>query len=136
MTVVLDSNVLLVAVGKRSAYRGIWQAFVEGKYQIMLSEAMIFEYIEILQQRAATGAWDFVMDIFMESPGIIYQQVYYSWNLIYNDPDANKFVDAAIAANAEYIVTDDAHFNLLKSLKFPRVKIITAREFLVLLGTT
>ena len=76
------------------------------------------------------------MDIFMESPGIIYQQVYYSWNLIYNDPDANKFVDAAIAANAEYIVTDDAHFNLLKSLKFPRVKIITAREFLVLLGTT
>ena len=52
MTVVLDSNVLLVAVGKRSAYRGIWQAFVEGKYQIVLSEAMIFEYIEILQQRA------------------------------------------------------------------------------------
>jgi len=136
MTVVLDSNVLLVAVGKRSAYRGIWQAFVEGKYQIVLSEAMIFEYIEILQQRAATGAWDFVMDIFMESPGIIYQQVYYSWNLIYNDPDDNKFVDAAIAANAEYIVTDDAHFNPLKSLKFPRVKIITAREFLVLLGTT
>ena len=136
MTVVLDSNVLLVAVGKRSAYRGIWQAFVEGKYQIVLSEAIIFEYIEILQQRGAIGVWDFVMDIFMESPGIIYQQVYYSWNLIYNDPDDNKFVDAAIAANAEYIVTDDAHFNMIKSLKFPRVKIVTAREFLVLLGTT
>ena len=131
MTVVLDSNVLLVAVGKRSAYRGIWQAFVERKYQIILSEAIIFEYIEILQQKASVGAWDFVMDIFMESPGIIYQQVYYSWNLIYNDPDDNKFVDAAIAANAEYIVTDDAHFNVLKSIDFPPVKILSAGEFLM-----
>jgi len=131
MKVVLDSNVLLVAVGKRSAYRGIWQAFVERKYQIILSEAIIFEYIEILQQKASVGAWDFVMDIFMESPGIIYQQVYYSWNLIYNDPDDNKFVDAAIAANAEYIVTDDAHFNVLKSIDFPPVKILSAGEFLM-----
>jgi len=136
MKVVLDSNVLLVAVGKRSAYRGIWQAFLERKYQIVLSEAIIFEYVEILQQRAASGAWDYVIDIFMESPGIIYQQVYYSWNLIYNDPDDNKFVDAAIAANAEYIVTDDAHFSVLKSIDFPTVKILSAGEFLMELNKT
>ena len=28
---------------------------------------------------------------------------YYNWNLIKNDPDDNKFVDCAVAANAKYI---------------------------------
>lgn len=43
MKVVLDSNVLLVAIGKRSRFRPIWEAFINGKYQIILSEEIIHE---------------------------------------------------------------------------------------------
>lgn len=43
MRVVLDSNVLLVAIGKRSRYRPIWNAFVEGKFEIGLCQEILHE---------------------------------------------------------------------------------------------
>jgi predicted nucleic acid-binding protein len=44
------------------------------------------------------------VEIFIESPDIIHQHVYYNWNLIKADPDDNKFFDIAVAANADYLV--------------------------------
>jgi uncharacterized protein len=130
MTIVLDSNVLLVAIGKRSRYRPIWEAFLNGSYKLVLSEDILFEYEEILLQHAASGAAEIVMEIFLESPDIIYQRVYYKWQAITNDVDDNKFFDVAIAANAEYLVTNDPHFNSAQKLGFPEVKIISAADFL------
>ena len=133
MKIVLDSNILLVAIGKRSRYRPIWTAFIDGKYNLIVSEDVIYEYEEILQQYSAVGIADILMEIFIESPNVIYQQVYYSWNAIKQDPDDNKFFDIAIAGNADYLVTNDAHFNIVKQLSFPGIKIITADEFLDLI---
>lgn len=56
MKVVIDSNVLLVAVGKRSRFRPIWQAFMNGDYQIVISEEIIHEYEEILNEHSAPGS--------------------------------------------------------------------------------
>lgn len=44
-------------------------------------------------------------------------------------PDDNKFVDCAIVSNAEYIVTEDNHFNILKTTPFPPVEIKRLHEF-------
>lgn len=38
-----------------------------------------------------------------------------------------------IAANADYLVTNDHHFNVLKEIRFPRVACITVEEFMDLL---
>lgn len=59
--------------------------------------------------------------------------MYYNWNLITVDPDDNKFTDAYIAANADYLVTNDAHFNEVKKIPFPPVNIVSADEFLNIL---
>src|ERR1700739_891204 len=107
MKVVLDSNVLLVPLGKRSKYRPIWNAFIEGKIQLIISDEVVFEYTEILQQFSAPGLAEIILEIFVESPDVIFQQVYYNWNAIEADPDDNKFFDIAVAANADYLVTDD-----------------------------
>lgn len=53
MKAVLDSNVLLVAIGRRSRYQPIWQAFFTGRYQLVLSDEIQLEYREILQEHAA-----------------------------------------------------------------------------------
>ena len=50
------------------------------------------------------------------------------------DPDDNKFVDFAIIANADYIVSEDAHFRVLEDIPFPRVNVILLDEFLEDLG--
>lgn len=73
---------LLVSIGKRSNYRPIWDAFIEGKYQLIISDEIILEYTEILGLHSAPGIADTVMEIFVESPDIIFQQVYYKWNAI------------------------------------------------------
>ena len=59
----------------------------------------------------------------------VYQEVYIHFGLIEKDADDNKFVDCAIAADAEYIVTNDAHFNVLKEIDWPKVVVKTIEEF-------
>ena len=75
-----------------------------------------------------------MLEIFVESPDIILQQIYYNWNAIEADPDDNKFFDVAVAANADYLVTNDAHFNSVKNSAFPSVVIISAEEFLAIIN--
>jgi len=62
-------------------------------------------------------------------PNVKYVNVFFHWNLIEADPDDNKFVDCAISANANYIVTEDKHFNVLKSINFPKVNVINIEYF-------
>jgi len=49
--------------------------------------------------------------------------------LIEQDADDNKFVDCALAGQADYIVTEDRHFNVLKSLDFPYVEVVSLAAF-------
>jgi len=134
MKVVLDSNILLVAIGRRSRYRPLWDAFILGKYKLVVSDDVIYEYEEILQQHAAPDASEIVMELFFESTDVIVQQIYYSWNAIEKDPDDNKFFDIAVAANVDYLITNDAHFKVLKNLTFPTVTVISADEFLEIIA--
>ena len=58
---------------------------------------------------------------------------YYNFGLITQDPDDNKFVDCAIAANARYIVTNDHHYDVLKGINFPPIDVINLDDFMRLL---
>lgn len=50
--------------------------------------------------------------------------------LIQADPDDNKFVDCAFAANATYIVSNDRHFDVLSKIDFPKIQVLKLIEFL------
>ena len=58
MNIVLDSNVLLVAIGKKSPYRPIWENFIQGKYKLIVSDEILYEYEEILEEHGAPGCKD------------------------------------------------------------------------------
>ena len=55
--------------------------------------------------------------------------------LITEDPDDNKFVDCAFAANAEYLVSDDKHFRILQRTPFPQLNLVKMAEFLEIIKT-
>lgn len=133
MKIVLDSNVLISSIGKKSKLRPIWESFIAGTYQLVVSEDIIKEYEEILQEHAAPGNAELIMEIFIESPDVIFQKVYYNWSVISADPDDNKFFDIAVAANVNYLVTNDRHFLVAKFFSFPKVAIITAEDFVAIL---
>lgn len=54
---------------------------------------------------------------------------HFRFGLIEQDPDDNKFVDCAIIAGADYIVSEDAHFRALRRIPFPTVNVIGLDEF-------
>ena len=55
---------------------------------------------------------------------------YLHFELLPADSDDNKFVDCAVASDAEYIVTNDKHFNPLKAIPWPKVEIIKIADFI------
>lgn len=61
-------------------------------------------------------------------------EVYFEWKLIENDPDDNKYVGAAIAGSADFIVSNDQHFNVLKNIDFPKVNVVSIHEFMGLIS--
>ena len=70
-----------------------------------------------------------VLQIIENAPNVELITRFFKWNLIAEDPDDNKFVDCAIAANAKYLVSNDKHFRALKNIDFPKVILLTVEEF-------
>ena len=69
------------------------------------------------------------------APNTYRQEAYYKWQLIADDPDDNKFVDVAVAASADFLVSNDRHFQVLRQVPFPRVPLVSFQEFLVLVSS-
>jgi predicted nucleic acid-binding protein len=96
----------------------------------------LHKYEGILIEHAAPGLAEVVLETFVESPDIIYQRIFYNWNVITSDPDDNKFFDAAVAGDADYLVTNDGHFKDSLKIDFPKINIISADDFLRILSTS
>jgi uncharacterized protein len=77
---------------------------------------------------------DLVLNILLTASNIIRAEPFTRWQLITKDADDNKFADLAISANVHYLVTNDHHFDVLKELPFPTVKVVSLDEFREILG--
>ena len=133
MRVVIDTNSLLVSIGNQSRYRPIFDALISGKFTLVLSNDILSEYREVLERRTTAFIADNICDFLIQSPDVERVNVHFKWNVIYIDKDDNKFVDCAMNGNVRMIVTDDKHFNVLKRVRFPGIKIMRTAAFLDLL---
>lgn len=129
MKVVLDTNCLLVSLSRRGRYFHIWRALQKGEYTLCVSNEILDEYEEIISQKTNSTIASNVLQTLLNAPSIETINTYFRFNLISVDPDDNKFVDCAIAANASFIVSNDAHFDALKEIKFPVVDVKKLQEF-------
>lgn len=134
MNVVLDTNVLLSSLAKKSPYRLIFDELLHGTFNLTLSNDILMEYEEIIGQRASPIVSENVLELFANLPNVEQVEIYYYWDLIIEDPDDNKFSDCAIAASVDYLVSNDRHFHVLKSIDFPPVNLISMGEFMDLLN--
>ena len=131
--VVLDTNCLVMALSRHSEYYPVWQGIRTGKYVLCVSNDIISEYQEIIAQKTSEVVANNVVRTLLESPFVELIDPYYHLELIAADPDDNKFVDCAFAANATYIVSNDKHFDVLKKIKYPPLHVIKLIEFLQIL---
>lgn len=130
MRVVLDTNSLLVSIGKQSKYRPIFDAILDGRIRLLVSNDVISEYREVLERKANAIVADNVIDALLRSPDVEEVNIYFKWSAIYEDYDDNKFVDCAVNGQAQLLVTDDKHFNALSRIGFPQVELIRTKAFM------
>lgn len=131
--IVLDTNSLIQSIPPRSKFHHIWKSFLDGTNILCVSTDILEEYEEILQRLTDLDTAQLVVELIINNPYTLFLTPYYKFNLITDDPDDNKFVDCAIAANAKYIVSEDRHFDVLKSCSFPKVDVIGLDLFASLL---
>jgi len=134
MKIVLDTNCLLVSVAQKSAYHWLWQAFSAGRFTLCYTSEMLQEYEELLLRYYSQLTVDVVMEMLMELPNTKQIIPHYNWHLISVDPDDNKFVDCALNAGADFIVTNDKHFNVLKDIDFPKINIVDIDTFKIMIS--
>ena len=103
---------------------------MSGKISLCVNTEILDEYEEILAEKTTKDIARNVVEAIARLSTTTYQEVYIHFTLIKDDVDDNKFVDCAVAADAEYIVTNDAHFNVLKEITWPKVSIIKIKDFI------
>ena len=127
--IVLDTNCLLQALPTKSPYHKIWTDIFEGKISLCVNTDILEEYEEMIAQKSTPEIANNVVEAIVNLSTTTLQNTYVHFELLPADSDDNKFVDCAVASDAEYIVTNDKHFNPLKEIPWPKVEIIKIAEF-------
>lgn len=133
MKIVLDTNCLLAAVPANSDHKWLYDAFMEERFEWAVSTEILDEYAEKIGEFFSEAVAEYVLNSLDDAPNVLFAEPFFRWNLITNDPDDNKFADLAISTGADYLVTNDHHFDVLKTNEFPRVRVVSLDQFKALL---
>ena len=128
--VVIDTNCLLQIIARRSPYRPIWDAFLAGRFDLCVSNEILDEYQEILGQQITPTIAENVVLLILNQKNVQLVDPHFRMGIITADADDNKFVDCAFAAGADYLVSEDSHFNVLRTIPFPQLNLVTLDEFM------
>ena len=131
--VVLDTNCLLASLSSRSESFRVWRALHEGAYTLCVSNEILAEYEEIIARKTNKTVAENVINALVDSDYVEFVDPQFHLSLIEADPDDNKFVDCAFAANATFIVSNDKHFDVLKEIAFPKISVLKLQSFLSML---
>jgi putative PIN family toxin of toxin-antitoxin system len=129
LRIVLDTNILIAIIGRKSPFRWIFDQIIAGQLILCISNEILLEYQEILARKTNQEVADNLINFLTIHPFVIKTEIFYQFHLISEDEDDNKFVDCAIATNAVCLVSKDKHFRVLKTIEFPKVNLLTLPEF-------
>lgn len=127
----LNKNFLEILHGipQKSSHFWLYEAFKQERFDWLISNEILSEYIEKLTDIYSENTANLVYSILSVAPNVDFKEPFFRWQLVLLGPDDNKFVDLAIAGNADYLVTNDKHFDPLKSIEFPKINIVSMDNF-------
>jgi putative PIN family toxin of toxin-antitoxin system len=137
MRAVIDTNVIVSrSVSQKGASARIFDHWLEGRFELVVSEDILAEYERALgyeRTRKRHGYTfeqirDFVDDIRQSAILVVVDTIL---NIVEADPDDNKIIECAVAGNADYIVSGDAH--LLDLGEYQGIQVLPPAAFLLVL---
>jgi putative PIN family toxin of toxin-antitoxin system len=128
MKIVLDTNVLISGVFFSGPPYEILRAWRDGKVQILVSPSILDEYhrigAELALQFQDVDLKPFLDLLTVQAEIVLAPPLP---PVIRDDPSDDKFLEAAVAGEARYIVSGDKH--LLKLSVFQGIEILKPRDF-------
>lgn len=133
MNVVLDTNIFISSFLGKGPPHQILKRWIKGEFDLCLSNEIIEEYLEILVRAGVSEKPEVqeVLKMMKQQGNIIFSSSPERCRVVKDDPDDDKFIGCAIACEAKWIVSGDAH--LLNIQKYFDIEIIKARPFLTIL---
>jgi putative PIN family toxin of toxin-antitoxin system len=133
LRIVLDTNVFLVSLLPSHKYWWVFEGIISQRYILLLSNEILMEYTEKCIGKYGVSLVNERLDFLLGFSNVELIAPTYFWNFIVQDPDDNKFIDCVVTGQADFIITHDKHFNVLKSIPFPKLSAIKLDEFKFLL---
>jgi len=107
MRVGLDTNVLLQMPGRRQPFRPILDALTDGHPALAVSTEILLEYEEVALQLAGAQQW--------RNVELLLQRIASTHGNVVVVAPGFRF--RLIAAAADFIITDDAHFEAVRAAR-------------------
>ncbi len=133
MKVVLDTNALLRSISRKSSFAIVLEKLLAGDFELYITTEILLEYEEKIGTIFSKETSELIIAGLLLLSNVRKIDIHFQLSLIGIDADDNKFVDCAFAGNVNFIVTDDKHFNTLKTIGFPQLNVISLDEFKELL---
>jgi putative PIN family toxin of toxin-antitoxin system len=119
----------MVSLLPHHKYFWIYKSLRDKEYDLLISNEILSEYYEKLTEKYGLTNTNNAIEVLLTSTNVQLISPSYRFLLIKDDPDDDKFVDCAVAGNADFIVSHDKHYNILKEVSFPKVNVIKIPEF-------
>jgi hypothetical protein len=129
MKVVIDTNIFVSSFfgGNPRRILDLWK---KGKIILCLSKDILDEYIDVLQRVGLKNEDEIeeLLSLFGKGIHIVFTVKTPQIMAVEADPDDNKFIECAIALNAEVIITGDKALRAIG--EYGEIKVFTPQEFL------
>jgi putative PIN family toxin of toxin-antitoxin system len=134
MTVVIDTNVVLSAILFGGKPKQVLEMALSGSIQLVISESLVIELQGVLQRPKFELSAQLVQTIVSEYASIAcWIEPSEHFKVVVDDPSDNFFIDCAVAAKADYLITGDRH--LLNLGTFKTIKIVSVETFIDILSS-
>lgn len=134
--IVLDTNVIIAGLrSSRGASYKLLTILNDDRFQVNISNALLFEYEEILKREIFDLGLS-LEDIDNIINGICaianHRDIFYLWRPMAREPDDDFIVDLAVECQADYIITYNKKD--LQAAQIFNIKVASPKEFLQELG--
>jgi len=133
MIICLDTNTVVQALAEGHPFHPILDTWVAGRVIWAVSTEVLLEYEEILTRLSGAARWrklTRLMDLAeLTSRNLLRVTPSFHFQIVTADPDDNIFTDCAVTADADYLITEDKHFAVLRQSGY-KPQSITPHEFI------
>jgi predicted nucleic acid-binding protein len=133
MILCIDTNTVVQALAEHHPFHPILDTWAAGRLTWAVSTAILLEYEEVLTRLSGPSRWRKLarlMDLAEITSGNLMRVApSFQFHVVTGDPDDNSFTDCAITADADYLLTEDAHFAPLVEAGY-KPRPISPQEFI------